>query len=89
MSLSERGISIGASKNRLVRVGERLSDHKFKSATTSLALSACLFVNFAATKPVQEQALYVGLMAALGALADIVSREDARSLKDTPKNIGQ
>lgn len=79
MSLSERGIKQGADKSRLGRAGERLSDHKFKSTTTSLALSACLFVNFVATKSFQEQALYVGLMAGVGALADIAARGDSKS----------
>lgn len=82
------GISQGADKSRLGRVGERLSDHQYKVLSTFAGILINTFVDFAATKPLQEQALYLGLMAGVGALADIAARGDSRSLTSTPKALG-
>lgn len=84
------GISQKPDKSRLGRVGERLSDHQYKIFTTLAGVLVNTFVDFAATKPLQEQALYLGLMAAVGALADINARdESSRALKSTAKALGQ
>lgn len=87
MSL-ENGRSQGADKSRLARVGERLLDHQYKAFATLAGILVNTFVDFAATKSLQEQALYIGLMAAVGALGDIAARGDSRDLKPAPKVLG-
>ena len=86
MSLSERGISPSLKRSRLGEVRESLSDHTYKTICTLGAIAINTFVDFTSTKPIHEQVFYLGFMAGVGALADIVARGDRRLAASTQIN---
>ena len=80
MSLSERKIRRQGNESRLGRARERLADHGHKILFVLLGGSTNIFVDFAASKPLHEQVLYIGAMAGVGALADVVKRGESASV---------
>ncbi len=80
MSLSEREIRGQGNESRLHRTRETLADHGHKILFALLGGCTNIFVEFAASKPLHEQVLYIGAMAGVGALADVVKRGESRSV---------